>query len=83
VPTPVRAGFRARLGAPAAPFCRLCGLVYRFRAFPKRGLKIGWPAVLAEETGEGGEFLEVLHAIFGEQVEGIQVPHRIERASQP
>jgi hypothetical protein len=35
--------------------------------------EVDWPAVLAEEIREGlvGEFLEVPHAIPGEQVEGV------------
>jgi hypothetical protein len=63
-----------RLGATSAPFWRRPGLlIYRAHTLPKRGLEIRWPTVLAEEIGEGlvGELLEVLPAIFGEQVQGI------------
>ena len=62
------------LGANSAPFWRRPGLlIYRAHTLPKRGLEIRWPTVLSEEIGEGlvGKLLEVLHAIFGEQVQGI------------
>jgi hypothetical protein len=62
------------LGATSAPFWRRPGLlIYRAHTLPKRGLEIRWPTVLSEEIGEGlvGKLLEVLHAIFGEQVQGI------------
>jgi hypothetical protein len=60
------------LGATSAPFWRRPGLlIYRAHTLPKRGLEIRWPTVLSEEIGEGlvGKLLEVLHAIFGEQVQ--------------
>jgi hypothetical protein len=40
---------------------------------PQRRLEVDRPAVLAEEIGEGfvSEFLEVPHAVFGKQVEGV------------
>jgi hypothetical protein len=60
------------LGANSAPFWRRPGLlIYRAHTLPKRRLEIRWPTVLSEEIGEGlvGKLLEVLHAIFGEQVQ--------------
>jgi hypothetical protein len=62
------------LGATSAPCRRQPGLlIYRAHTLPKRGLEIRWPTVLAEEIGKGlvSELLEVLHAICGEQIQGI------------
>jgi hypothetical protein len=50
-------------------------LISHARTLPEGCLENRWPTVLAEEIGEGlvSEFLELLHAVFSEQVGAFQV----------